>query len=238
MLQNHNCVTALQPRLSYNATMNFPTSCQNDDPAASTRRATGPSRGARLCRTGLTVVALLGSSVLLAACGAGSPGAGVVSLGKTTTPPGSSAAQGGSAASRENAALAYISCMRTHGEPNMPDPNSTGNGVHISITPGSGVDPNAPQFTRATNACKQLLPTNGAASDTITAADQADYLKAVACMRAHGVPDFPDPGFQDNSVTFDIRPPLDPSSSQYEKALATCQKLIPAGLPYSSSSGS
>jgi hypothetical protein len=78
------------------------------------------------------------------------------------------------------------------------------------------------------------LPDNGVPSGTITPADQADYLKAATCMRSHGVPNFPDPVFENGSVTFTVRTPIDTSSSQYESALATCQKLIPAGLPYSS----
>jgi hypothetical protein len=236
MLQNHYCVAALQHRLSYNVTMNLTVNHENHEPAASTPTAAGPSRGARFCRGGLIAMALLGTGVLVAACGGGSSGSGVASLGKTTTTTASSAAQSGTAAST---ALAYVDCMRTHGEPNMPDPSTSGgNSAHISITPGSGVDPNSPPFTRATNACKHLLPNNGVPSDTITTADQADYLTAAACMRSHGVPDFPDPTFQNDSVTFTIRPPLDPSSSQYRSALATCQRLIPAGLPYSSTSGS
>jgi hypothetical protein len=238
VLQNRYCVAALQRRLSYTPTMNFPPNNHNDESAAPTQRATPSLRRARLCRAGLIVVALLGNGALVAACGSGSSGSGVASLGKTTTT-GLTAAQSGSAASRERIALTYINCMRTHGEPNMPDPNGTGSSVHISITPGSGVNPNSPQFTRATNACKHLLPSGGASQgSSITAADQADYLKAVVCMRSHGVPDFPDPSFQNGSVSFSIRRPLDPSSPQYKRALATCQKLIPAGLPYSSSSGS
>ena len=72
-------------------------------------------------------------------------------------------------------------------------------------------------------------------AQTITPADQADYLKAAACMRSHGIPDFPDPTFQNNTVTFNIPPNIDPNSSQARSAVATCQKLIPTGLPYSSS---
>ena len=68
---------------------------------------------------------------------------------------------------------------------------------------------------------------------TITPADQADYLKAAACMRSHGVPDFPDPTFGNNTVTFNIPPNIDPNSSQAKRAEATCVKLIPPGLPYS-----
>jgi hypothetical protein len=67
----------------------------------------------------------------------------------------------------------------------------------------------------------------------ITSADRLDYLKAAACMRAHGIPDFPDPTFGNNTVTFDIPPNIDPNSSQAQSAEATCVKLIPPGLPYS-----
>ena len=80
-------------------------------------------------------------------------------------------------------------------------------------------------------------PQNGGQppAQTITPADQADYLKAAACMRSHGIPDFPDPTFQNNTVTFNIPPNIDPNSSQAKSAVAICQKLIPTGLPYSSS---
>ena len=72
-------------------------------------------------------------------------------------------------------------------------------------------------------------------TQTITPADQADYLKAATCMRSHGIPDFPDPTFQNNTVTFNTPPDIDPNSPQARSAAATCQKLIPTGLPYSSS---
>src|SRR5262249_35024431 len=68
---------------------------------------------------------------------------------------------------------------------------------------------------------------------TITPADQADYLKAARCMRSHGVPDFPDPTFENNGVTFNIPSSIDPNSSLSKRAAATCSKLIPPGLPYS-----
>jgi hypothetical protein len=67
----------------------------------------------------------------------------------------------------------------------------------------------------------------------ITPADQADYLKAARCMRSHGVPDFPDPTFENNSVKFNIPSGIDPNSSRSKSAAATCSKVIPAGLPYS-----
>src|SRR5262249_25296759 len=68
----------------------------------------------------------------------------------------------------------------------------------------------------------------------ITRPDQAAYLKAASCMRSHGVPDFPDPTFENNGVKFNIPSSIDPNSSQAKRAEATCVKLIPPGLPYSS----
>jgi hypothetical protein len=82
------------------------------------------------------------------------------------------------------------------------------------------------------------LPPNTQTPNTqappITAADRLDYLAAAACMRSHGIPDFPDPTFGDNTVTFDIPPTIDANSSQAKTAEAACAKLIPPGLPYSS----
>ena len=60
MLQNHNCVAALQHRLAYNLTMSLPANRQSDGPLASTRKAADPRRGARVCLAGLVVATLLG----------------------------------------------------------------------------------------------------------------------------------------------------------------------------------
>jgi hypothetical protein len=164
--------------------------------------------------------------VLVAACGG--------------TSSGSATAPGPSTASLANRGLAYVNCMHTHGEPNLPDPGGTQGHLHISIKAGSGLDPNSRQFTAANNACKHLVSKGGVpAGPTITPADQADYLKAVVCMRSHGFPGFPDPVFQANSVTFNAPgSSIDTNSSQYKRALTTCEKLIPTGLPYGSPSSS
>jgi hypothetical protein len=239
-LQNSYLVTGLQPRLAYNDVMILPANQRDGEPVASTRRAADRRRArARAGRAVLVVGALLGTGVLAAACGGSTSGPGVASLGQTSATTGSSGANSESAPGRENSALAYVNCMRTHGEPDMPDPDFSGGHVNIDINASSGVDPKSPRFTAANNACKYLVPKGGTpGADTITPADQADYLKAAACMRSHGIPNFPDPTFQNNDVEFNTPTPIDTKSSQYRSALATCQKLIPAGLPYSSTSGS
>jgi len=55
-------------------------------------------------------------------------------------------------------ALAFAKCMRSHGEPNFPDPRSNGGGISFSL---SGLDPNSPQFQRAEQACRDLSPLPG-----------------------------------------------------------------------------
>jgi hypothetical protein len=237
VLQKHNCVAPLQHRLSHNVTMSVKDNQQNDEQVAPIRPAEGPGRAlSRFHRVGLVVVALLGASVLAAGCGAAPSGQAVASLGKTTTTTGPSAARAGSTTNPANSALAFVNCLRTHGVPNMPEPVVSGRNVHITVTPG--LDPSSPQFIAADNACKHLLPDNGVPTrGTITPADQADYLRAVACMRSHGFPDFPDPVFHDGTVTFNSRT-IDPNTPQYKSALTICQELIPAGLPYSGPSAS
>jgi len=55
-------------------------------------------------------------------------------------------------------ALRFSQCMRAHGVPNFPDPQSSGSGVGLRITKDSGIDPNSPQFKAAQKACEALLP--------------------------------------------------------------------------------
>ena len=222
VLQKHNCVAALQHRFSYNGIMSLPVSEQSGEPMASTRIAAGSRRTrAVFCRADLVIVMLLSTIVLAAACGGGPSVQRAASFQVRGVP---------------NRALAFVNCMRIHGEPNMPEPVRRGRSVNIAIHPGSGVNPGSPRFNAAFKACKHLAsPGKGSApgGPTITPADQADYLKAVACMRSHGFPKFPDPVFQGNNVTLSSTTPINTNSPQYQRALATCDKLIPAGLPYS-----
>jgi hypothetical protein len=141
VLQNHYCVAALQHRLSYNGVMSLPSSALSGEPVASTRRAAGPRRArARSCRACLAVVMLLGTGVLAAACTTASSVTSSVTV----------------VAGHPHHALAFVHCMRTHGEPDMPDPVVEGNSVRIIIKVGSGVSPESPRFTAAFKACKYL----------------------------------------------------------------------------------
>lgn len=50
--------------------------------------------------------------------------------------------------------LIYARCIRTHGVPNMPDPDARG---HLDIGPGSAVDVKSQAFQAAYGACKSDL---------------------------------------------------------------------------------
>jgi hypothetical protein len=65
--------------------------------------------------------------------------------------PSGSSGQGSGTSSQ----LKFSECMRSHGEPNFPDPASNG-----SITLPSGMNAESPQFQNAEKACQSLMPNN------------------------------------------------------------------------------
>jgi hypothetical protein len=172
------------------------------------------SRLARPAVLTLALAAALGLAALAAGCG-GSGGSG---------------STGGSG---KGDPAAYAACMRSHGVPNFPDPDSHG---HFKITSGqgkggkTGVDVNSPQFRKAQQACQKLQPNGGRPSRQQEAKEQQAMLKFSQCMRSHGVPKFPDPKFTPNGGSqMTIGKEVDPNSPQFKAAQKACQKLVPNG---------
>jgi hypothetical protein len=82
---------------------------------------------------------------------------------------------------------------------------------------------------RATPDVATLTAASPTGALSATAAATPDAMKYAQCMRAHGVPDFPDPvdgGFHINSTTGSD---LDPSSPQFVAADSACKALSPEG---------
>src|SRR5690348_4765843 len=126
-------------------------------------------------------------------------------------------------------ALAYAQCMRGHGLPRFPDPDS--NGV-FGISPTEAGPINGAQFRRANKACWHLLP----GSQLMTAAQQRQAteqaLKFVACMRSHGLPAFPDPIVNAQGAEFRLgRSGPRPNTPVFRAAQQACKKLMPGGPP-------
>jgi len=185
-----------------------------------------PGSRPRLRRAALMTAGILAAGVAVAACGGGS-----------TTTTGSPSGDGGTQAT---GLLPYSTCMRSHGVPNFPDPDSSG-GIPKQEMQQLGVSQS--QLNAASSACQHLIPPgeslSGQPVQTITAQQQQYYLKAAACMRSHGITDFPEPVFQDGQVEFPMLSHLvDLNSPQFTQAYKICRKLIPSGLPDSGSSGS
>lgn len=208
-------------------------------------------------RAGAVLTALAACGLLATACG-GSPNASVANLGAnksgatTTTAAsagGGSAPGGGGGAPAGGShteiglggiTVAFSQCMRTHGEPNFPDPNSQG-AVQLN-----GVDPRSPQFESAQKACAKFSPNRGKPpSPAQQQAALAQALKFSECMRAHGIKDFPDPQTKGGGIRISIRSgsgsDLNPQNPQFQKAQQACQSLLPnklgSGVPRAKGSG-
>jgi hypothetical protein len=172
---------------------------------------------------------LVALGLFTAACSRPASGLGVAAVETSS----SAAATAASATAPKASAdpLAYSKCMRSHGIGDFPDPNSDGNiaiTVNDSAGPGtSDLDPNNPTFQAAQAACKSLSPEHQLTPAQQQAMHDA-MLKYSQCMRAHGVPDFPDPvaggGLQ---ISMSPGSDLDPQNPQNKAATAACQHLQP-----------
>jgi hypothetical protein len=163
------------------------------------------------------VITVMAAALLAAAC-SGSP---------SSTGSGGSPTAGASANS--SSAVAYSRCVRSHGVPNFPDPDSNGQiPKPAAVRALRGVSDS--RAKAATYACANLNPA-GQGSPILTAREQQDYLRAAACMRSHGFSNFPDPTFPGGRVSLPVPSGIDTKSRQFTQAAQTCTKLIPAGLP-------
>lgn len=189
----------------------------------------------RLRRSGAVMVALIAVSLSAAACGGGSGSPGVASVGTTTTTAAPSASPGASNAANYADAVAYSGCMRTHGVPNMPDPNSQGNFITKGGPNGetvngvSGIDPNSTQYISANKTCQHLLPNGGQSTPAEVQQALAQGVKYAQCIRSHGEPSYPDPVSRDGAIQQSLGNGINPNSPQFQAAEKACRSLQPGG---------
>jgi hypothetical protein len=191
------------------------------------RRACSPAARAAAAIIGIAALALL------AAC-SGSP---------------SSAGSGGSsnagASASSPSAVAYSQCMRSHGVPDFPDPPSSG-----EVPKGSAQEfgVSSSRYQAAQTACQNLYPNSGGSIQECEMTGDCPQAvvqqalnvmrKYARCMRAHGVPNWPDP-----TTDSEGRPFFDVSnagithqythSSLFESKDRECERLVggSAGVP-------
>jgi hypothetical protein len=121
--------------------------------------------------------------------------------------------------------------MRSHGVPNFPDPQVSGRGLSLSIDSRNGLNPNAPQFKAASKSCEKLLPNGGKPDPASLAKERAQMLKFSACMRSHGLADFPDPTVSEGGLQLSLgdkrNSSLNPNSPVFQAAQKACQSSMP-----------
>ena len=160
-------------------------------------------------------------AVTVAACGGGTTPT-VAQLGSTTT---TAATAGGSSSSGQTQlakAEAYSHCMRSHGVPNWPDPVATPGGYGFRTT---GINPHSAAFQGATQACNALVPGGWSSGRQLTAAQQQAWLTWARCIRAHGMPGFPDPTFSGSEVRVSTGAS---GSPQLRSAMDACRSEMPS----------
>jgi hypothetical protein len=175
-------------------------------------------------------------ALVVAGCGGSNPsGSTVAHIGSTTTAATTAdtgGLLGGGEAAHFQQLVRFSECMRAHGEPNFPDPVRNGNGIGLRLS--NNVNPNTPQFKDAQRACAAYAPP-GLAAGGSPAKIQQQLDVFAACMRSHGVPNFPDPQVSSSSGPgggrkFKVRiggPGLNPNSPQFAKAQQECRSALP-----------
>jgi hypothetical protein len=132
---------------------------------------------ARTRRWPLAALALTAIVVLISACG-------------SSAPSGTSGSNNIAVSAQK--AVKFAECMRRNGVGDFPDPGASGSFTIDGIANGSSLDPNTPAFKQAIGACRALEPPGFTGSKRSPQQMQA-ALEFAQCIRANGVPDFPDP---------------------------------------------
>lgn len=153
------------------------------DPSHSQQQRPARRPAVRLAAAILTTAEL---ALLAAACG-GSPGSRVAQLGSRTSQSDPSPS---TALTQQNGALAFSRCMRSHRVPTYPDPGTDGR-LPKQTPQELGVSSSG--FQTAESACIHLVPNGGQPTQNQIQQYRSVMLVYARCIRAHGVPDMPDP---------------------------------------------
>jgi len=89
----------------------------------------------------------------------------------------------------------FVRCARTHGAPNLPDPVVDDHGRAVWPSDALARVPD-PAHRRVMDTCSdvlQRLPASALEQQAPTAAQIRALTDFAHCMRAHGIPDWPDP---------------------------------------------
>ena len=171
------------------------------------------------------VTGMTGLVFLASACG-GSAKPSVASIGTTAATTerecrgkAQPRARGRTAPSTYARWVAYNACLTDHGVPSTT-PKNGGSLLNGASTPSTQA--------AAEKACQKLLPP-GSTPQRLTEAQITAWLTYAACMRKHGVPNYPDPKFVDNDTGVILNPggAVDFHSPLVQAALTACKSTFP-----------
>ena len=186
------------------------------------------------------------AAVWLAACSSGSGSPQVASLGNSSAnASGSSATTGSSSTTLPKGNPTQLlddwaACMRRHGDINQADPTVTASkliditwnpattgGIYGTNKGGQG-NSGPGQFCRAYLTAAQTALQGGQQPEQPS---QAKLVKFSECMRANGIPDFPDPS--GGSLTFNVGAggDLNPNNPTFQNAAKVCAKKTGVHVP-------
>ncbi len=209
-------------------------------------------RPGRMWPAGPGLLAVVVSTALLtAACGSAASTPQVASLGNSSSASSGSPAGSGHGGGSSTPAPSHgnpvrlldewASCMRSHGDPGQADPTIDANKViHVTMLPSVpgglyGSDgqarsgPGSHCGTYLTDASTELRSGQPAPK----APSQAELVKYARCMRANGIPDFPDPsgagGFSLNAASGGDLNHNSPALQQAARACSAKTGMHPLG---------
>ena len=184
-------------------------------------------------RTAPALIAAVVLAVSAAACNGSS------SSGGSGGPPG---AEGSSSSA---SAVAYSACMRSHGVPNFPDPDSSG---QLPKGDAHRFGVSSSQLQTAQRTCQHLLPNTAGSfrqqtQQCLLAGDCPQALvqqiltvqrRYARCMRSHGFPNWPDPTIDPQGRPyFNVSragiSEADTRSAQWTSSDRECERLVGIG---------
>ena len=129
-------------------------------------------------RRPLAALAVIATVALIGGCGSSAPASG--SGGGTST------------ATAHLKAVRFAECIRSNGVSEFPDPDASGQFAYGIPSYSSPLNPSSAAWQHAIGACKSLEPAEFMPT-SFTPKQLAARLQFAQCMRADGVPSFPDP---------------------------------------------
>ncbi|HLJ04266.1 MAG TPA: hypothetical protein VKT31_12545 [Solirubrobacteraceae bacterium] len=183
--------------------------------------------------TARLAVIVAAATIGLAACGGGSSSPQVASLptssgsGYTTSTPTGAASTAPPKGNATKLVDEWGACMRSHGDANQADPTiDTNKVIHISWNPAipggyNGTNKGGQGNSGPGQYCRAYL---NAASTALQGGerekppDHETMVRFSRCMRASGIPDFPDPTASGLVMSIHPGTDLDPSSPAFQSA--------------------